>query len=84
MASTSTVDSIQSVVEKKVYPSIWNVVFLLPIFKSGSYNDPNNYRGIAITSCIGKLFCILIYLKLYSWIEKDNMLSVWQGGFRKR
>jgi len=68
----------------EIYPANWNEVFLLPIHKNGSYKDPNNYRGIAITSCLGKLFCILINKRLYNWVEKNQKLSRWQGGFRRR
>jgi hypothetical protein len=68
----------------EIYPANWNEVFLLPIHKNGSYKDPNNYRGIAITSCLGKLFCILINKRLYNWAEKNQKLSRWQGGFRRR
>ena len=57
---------------------------MLPIFKNGSYNDPNNYRGIAIMSCLGKLFCTVVNIRLYTWIEKHGKLSPWQGGFRKK
>jgi len=30
-----------------------------PIFKSGEKSNPTNYRGICVTSCLGKLFTAL-------------------------
>ena len=70
--------------EQKLYPSDWNEVFILPIFKSGSYTDVNNYRGIAIMSCLGKLFSILVNSRLYTWAETNDKISMWQGGFRRK
>ena len=37
------------------FPSSWAVGNIVPIFKSGDKNDTNNYRGITILSCMGKL-----------------------------
>ena len=70
--------------KKRVYPASWNELFLVPIFKSGSFKDPNNYRGIALMSCLGKLFAILVNTRLYTWAEKNSKISKWQGGFRRR
>ena len=58
--------------KNEIYPSQWNELFILPIFKSGSFNDPNNYRGIAIMSCLGKLCSVVINLRLYAWAEKHG------------
>ena len=35
------------------FPSIWSKAFIVPIYKSGDIIDPNNYRGICISSCLG-------------------------------
>ena len=69
---------------KDLYPQMWNEIFLIPAFKGGSFSDPNNYRGIAVMSCLDKLFCILVNTRLYAWAEKNQKLSKWQGGFRRR
>ena len=37
------------------YPTIWKKDILQPIHKSDEKDDPNNFRGIAIASCFGKL-----------------------------
>ena len=42
------------------YPSLWKKDILHPIHKSDEKNDPNNFRGIAISSCFGKLFTKLL------------------------
>ena len=35
-------------------------------------------------SCLGKIFCTIINTRLYSWVEKHQKLSKWQGGFRRK
>lgn len=37
-------------------PEIWATGFIDTIHKSGPKDDPSNFRGIAICSCIGILF----------------------------
>ena len=49
-------------------------LFLLPIFKNGSYKDPNNYRGISIMSCLGTFVCAMVNQRLNAWIEKNGKL----------
>ena len=44
-----------NILSEGVFPEIWARGMIIPIHKSGSLNDPNNYRG-SITSCLGKLF----------------------------
>ena len=40
-----------------IIPASWNISFISPIYKNkGSKSDPDNYRGISIISCLGKLF----------------------------
>ena len=34
----------------------WVIGLIVPIYKDGSKMDPNNYRGITLMSCLGKLF----------------------------
>ena len=40
----------------------WCRGLITPIYKSGGRNEPSKYRGICVSSCLGKLFCsILIF-----------------------
>ena len=59
-------------------------IFLIPTFKSGSFKEPNNYRGIPVMSRLGKLFALLVHTRLYAWAERNGKLSQWQGGFWRR
>ena len=45
--------------------------------------DANNYRGITLNSCIGKIFCTILYNRLDPQLEKENVYCKEQAGFRK-
>ncbi len=56
------------------FPDIWNQGLITPIFK-------NNYRGICVSSNLGKLFCSIINARLLDFITAHNVLSRSQIGF---
>ena len=43
---------------------MWCSGLITPIFKSGERNDPTNYRGICVSSCLEKLFCSILNQRL--------------------
>ena len=45
-------------------------------------SDPDNYRGITLLSCLGKLFTSAINSRLRSFLELRNQLGEEQSGFR--
>ena len=47
---------INTFLNREYFPKMWSVGFIVPIYKSDGCDDPSNYRGITITSCVGKLF----------------------------
>ena len=68
-----------SILGCSVYPSAWKYDILNPIHKSGVKDDPNNFRGIAIASCFGKLFTTLLRNRLQNLCDKNNFISRFQG-----
>ena len=66
-----------------LFPSEWNYGLLLPIHKGDDSTDANNYRGITLNSCLGKLFCTVLYQRLSPLLEKENIYCKEQAGFRK-
>ena len=42
------------------FPESWSKGCIVPIFKKGDVNDTNNYRGITLISCLGKLFTSIL------------------------
>ena len=64
---------------------IWCIGMICPIYiKSGARDDPDNYRGIALLSCLGKLFTCCLNTRLYNYmyIEHMQILGNEQAGFR--
>ena len=50
--------------------------------KDGMSKDPEKYRPISLTSCLGKLIERLIRARLYRLLESRNFISKQQSGFR--
>ena len=68
-----------SILTHSLYPSAWKQDILNPIHKSGVKDDPNNFRGIAIASCFGKLFTTLLRNRLQTFCDKGDIISKFQG-----
>ena len=62
-------------------PSTFKHGYVIPLPKSHNkpLNDPSNYRGISLLSCISKLFEKLLLLRLG---DVQKSLNPLQGGFR--
>ena len=66
-----------------IIPSEWSISFISPIYKNkGEKSDPNNYRGISIISCLGKLFTALINERLTKFADINDIIGEEQAGFR--
>jgi hypothetical protein len=57
--------------------------FIKPLFKGGSTNDPSCYRGIAISSCLSKLFTRILFNRLEFFLENNNIICPEQIGFKR-
>ena len=63
------------------FPEIWAEGLIVPIYKKkGSKNNPNNYRGITLISCLAKFFTIILNNRLK--IVAKWVISQIQAGFR--
>ena len=69
--------------QMQYFPDYWTIGTISPIFKKGDKSEVNNYRGITVLSCIGKLFTKLLNDRLTQWIESEHILTEAQFGFRK-
>ena len=52
--------------------------------KESDLSDPTNYRPISLTKCLGKLCEKMIKLRLIYFLDKHNLLSIYQSGFRSK
>ena len=61
----------------------WKEGIITPIHKQGYKLDTNNYRGITLSRCLGKLFCHIINERIGKELENKNFIKPEQTGFRK-
>ena len=66
-----------------VYPNKLKMAKVTPIYKSDDKSDPNSYRPISLLSNFNRIFEKLMYSRMESFIEQNNLLSPFQYGFRK-
>ena len=65
------------------YPSSWKHALVQPVTKKGDHSNPSNYRPIALTSAVAKVFETLLNSHFIKHLESNNLLSDHQYGFRK-
>ncbi|GFX16062.1 RNA-directed DNA polymerase from mobile element jockey [Trichonephila clavipes] len=70
--------------ETQVFPTQWCHAQVLAFPKPGKNpTSANNYRPIALTSCLSKLMERIVSARLMFHLESHNLLSPLQSGFRK-
>lgn len=72
---------INLIFEKGTYPEILKKAVIVPIYKTGDRLNKENYRPIAMTSSVSRLFEKCIKLRLDSFLNTNNILSKSQYGF---
>ncbi len=65
------------------YPQVWSKGRIVSLHQKGDPNIPSNYRGITISSVLGKLFNSILNNRLTDYLDENNMLCPEQWGFRK-
>ena len=57
---------------------------MIPIHKKGKdWSRADSYRPISLTSCVGKLMERLINTRLIRYLEKQQIITLQQAGFRQ-
>ena len=59
----------------------WVFGMIVPLFKDGSRMDANNYRGITLMSCLGKLFLSILNARLTVYAVEHSLLTKSALGF---
>jgi hypothetical protein len=71
------------VMNSQYYPQEWSKGRIVSIHKKGDTSNPSNYRGLTISSCVGKLFNCILNNRLCTYLDHNNILCEEQSGFRK-
>lgn len=65
-----------------IFPQILKKSVITPVHKSGEKDDVNNYRPISVLPSISKIIEKLINIRLINYLNRFNILSNAQYGFR--
>ena len=68
---------------KGVVPSELKIAKVIPLFKSGDPTKFSNYRPVSVLPVFSKILERLMYTRLLSFINKNNLLYKFQFGFRE-
>jgi hypothetical protein len=68
--------------DRGIFPSSWSKAIIVPIYKKGEINNPDNYRGVALTSIISKAYTFILNKRLVKWVEREEKIVEEQAGFR--
>ena len=69
--------------DQGVYPEEWSKAIIVPIFKKGSDNITDSYRGIPLLCLISKCYTSVLNKRLVTWAEENGKLLEAQAGFRQ-
>ena len=69
--------------ERQQISEEWLHSLVTPLHKKGAKEDPDNYRGISLMSCLGKFFLTIINNRLTEYCLHKGILSPSQLGFVK-
>ena len=66
------------------FPTILKIAKVIPIHKKGDESVCDYYRPISLISNISKLLEKLVHERLYSFLEKENLLFEGRYGLRNK
>ena len=72
-----------SLFKKGIFPENWTESIIMPLYKKGDVNNPNNYRGISLSDVSSKVYSTIINSRLQEWVEENNLTGEYQAGFKR-
>ena len=72
----------QNILNSAVFPDLWKSANVTPILKKDDKKIIKNYRPISLLPICSKIFEKLVFDQVYSYLDKNNLLSKNQSGFR--
>jgi hypothetical protein len=67
-----------------IIPDKMKIAKVVPIFKSGSHTDINNYRPISLLCTFSKILEKIVASRLLQYLNTNNLISPNQFGFRAK
>ena len=72
----------ENILSTSLYPDMWKLANVSPIFKKGDKQSIKNYRPISLLPICGKMFEKIIFNNLYHYHNSNNLITRNQSGFR--
>ena len=66
-----------------IFPQSMKIAKVTPFYKSGKKNLMTNYRPISVLLCFPKILERIMYNRLYSYLNDNNLFFQKQFGFRE-
>ena len=70
-------------IENGVYPDILKLAKVIPLHKGSSEQNLGNYKPISILSPFNKIFELLLHKRLLNFLNRHDLFSKHQFGFRE-
>ena len=71
-----------NILSTSIYPDVWKLANVTPIFKKGDKLLIKNYRPISLLTIYGKILENIIFNNLYSYLHTNNLITKNESGFR--
>ena len=71
-----------NILSTSIYPDMWKLANVTPIFKKGDKQLINNYRPISLLPICGKIFEKIIFNNLYNYLHLNGLITKNQSDFR--
>ena len=72
---------INQMITTGVFPDLFKISKIIPLFKKGDSSLLSNYRPISLLPTISKIFERILYNQLYEYFNSNNLLAEQQYGF---
>lgn len=69
--------------DQGIFPKIFKQSIITPVYKGGDRDDVSNYRPISVLPSISKVLEKIINKRLLGYLDKYNIISKHQYGFRQ-
>lgn len=76
--------TINNSLEKGEFPESWKTSTVIPIEKIPNTTKAEEHRPINMVPCYEKLLELVVHKQICQYLEENNLLTVFQAGFRKQ
>ena len=66
-----------------IFPEYWKLANVIPLFKGGNKNVVGNFRPVSLLPLPSKIIEKIVHDRISTFLENNNLLDIYQGGFRK-